>query len=146
MAPRQTRFLLIEDDDDHAELVSLAMARLGDLCVIDRVSDGEAALDFLHRRGRYSGVLTPDVILMDLNMPRMGGLELLDQIKCEGPLRVIPVVVLTTSDAESDRAHAYLSSVNSYVVKPLEFDQFRDMIEDLGRYWSTWNRPPSLAS
>lgn len=145
-APQTTRFLLVEDDDDHAELVRLAMSRLGDGCALERVRDGEAALDYLHKRAPYAGVPRPDVVLLDLNMPRMGGLEVVERMKMDSGIALIPVIVLTTSDAASDRAMAYRSAVNSYVVKPLEFDRFQGMVQDLGRYWSVWNRSPSCAA
>jgi len=137
---RLLRFLLVEDDEDHAEIVlhSLAEHRVSN--AVDHVLDGEAALQYLRREGQYADSPRPDVILLDLKLPKLDGHEVLEQIKADHDLRSIPVVVLTTSDAESDRTRAYENFANSYLVKPLNFDQFNKMVEDLGLYWGVWNR------
>jgi CheY-like chemotaxis protein len=126
---RPTRFLVVEDDDDHAEIV-------------DRAIDGVQALSYLHRHGAFQDKALPDVILLDLKLPKKDGHEVLAEIKGDDELRLIPVVILTTSDAEVDRLRAYRLSVNSYLVKPLDAEQFDDMIRDLSLYWATWNRGP----
>ena len=141
METRMLRFLLAEDDDDHAELIlrNLKRNRVGN--VVDHVRDGVEALDFLYRRGPYAGRLRPDVLLLDLNMPRLGGHEVLVTIKQDPNLCCIPAVILTTSDAESDRLRAYRHHANSYLVKPLDFAQFSKMVDELSLYWGIWNRP-----
>lgn len=114
--------------------------------VIHHVPDGEAALDYLFRRGKYADPEKsprPQVILLDLRLPRIDGLEVLRQIKTSEELRRIPVVVLTTSDAETDVAKAYDYRANSYLVKPVDFAKFSQMMRDLGFYWLGWNRYPS---
>lgn len=141
MKPRLLKFLLVEDNDDHAEIVTrtLRKERVGN--VIHRVVDGAQALEFLHRDGEYADAFRPDIILLDLNLPRVGGLEVLERVKADSELRSIPVVVLTTSDVETDRARAYEVHANSYLTKPMNFDRFSQMIRDLDLYWGMWNKP-----
>ncbi|MDA1015703.1 MAG: response regulator [Planctomycetota bacterium] len=142
MTEQLMRFFLVEDDDDHAVLVerSLKRNRVGN--EVFRVADGVEALRYLRREGQYSQVERPDVILLDLKLPKLSGLEVLTEIKQDKVLRSIPVVVLTTSDAEIDRERAYFNYANSFVVKPLDFTKFRQMVEELNLYWGVWNRPP----
>ena len=107
--------------------------------------DGEAALDYLFRRGTYADPRTsprPRVILLDLRLPRLDGLDVLHAIKTAPTLAKIPVVILTTSEAEQDVARAYTQHANSYVVKPLDFTLFTQLMEALGRYWLGWNYHP----
>lgn len=140
---KPVHFLLIEDDDDHADLVLRAMRehRVGN--TMARVAGGEAALDYLYGRGEHKDPVRPDVVLLDLNLPKMGGQEVLSIMKSDERFAAIPVVILTTSEADSDRVKAYAARANSYVVKPLDFQQFHDMVRQLGMYWSIWNRPPA---
>lgn len=138
---RMVSFLLVEDDDDHAHLVTRTLKSNRVTNLIDRVKDGAEALDYLFCRGRYVNQSRPDVILLDLKLPKVDGLEVLKIIKSDSRLKVIPVVVLTTSKAERDRAMAYEANANSYLVKPLDFGSFRRMAEDLNLYWSVWNQP-----
>ncbi len=142
MATKLLNFLLVEDDDDHAHLVQRNLNTSRVVNSVERVADGVEALRYLRGEGGYANHPRPDVILLDLNMPKMNGHEILSAIKSDVNLRSIPVVVLTTSDAESDRAKAYEHHANSYVVKPLDFGEFRKMVHDLGLYWGIWNRPP----
>lgn len=137
MEPRLIRFLLVEDDDSHATITmrSLRQNRVGN--AIERVRDGAAALEYLRDPSRPR----PDVILLDLKLPKVDGHEVLAAIKQDPQLRLIPVVVLTTSDAELDRIEAYRHHVNSYLVKPIDFERFRQLVRDLSLYWSIWNRP-----
>ena len=139
------QILLVEDDDDHAEVVSRALA--GHLVVnqINRVADGEAALDYVFRRGPYADQAlspVPGVILLDLRLPRVDGLEVLETIKNSVATRHIPVVVLTSSEAERDMVSAYQHYANSYLVKPVDFGKFTRMMQALGFYWLAWNRSP----
>jgi CheY-like chemotaxis protein len=136
------RFLLVEDDDSHVAILrrNLERSRVGN--AIDRVADGAAALEFLRREGVYADRMRPDVILLDLKLPKLDGHEVLAAIKSDPNLQDIPVVVLTTSNAELDRVKAYRHHTNSYLVKPIDFEQFCKMVDDLGIYWGVWNRPP----
>lgn len=141
MPVKTLRFLLVEDDDDHAELVLRNLRRAHGAFEIERVPDGVEALAYLRREDGYTDRSRPDVVLLDLNMPRMGGHEVLAAVKGDPALRTIPVVVFTTSDSAADRSRAYEMNVNSYLVKPVDFEQFQQMARDLGLYWGTWNRP-----
>ena len=140
-SPRLLHFLLVEDDDDHAEIVlrTFRQNHIGN--TIERVPDGVEALKYVRRQDGYAGKSRPDVILLDLNLPRMSGHEVLDAIKADDDLKSIPVVVLTTSDADADRAKAYAHHANSYVVKPVDFVRLRQMVNDLSLYWGLWNQP-----
>ena len=137
--------LLVEDDMDHAELV---LRCFEDHKVVNRmhhVVDGEAALDYLFRRGEYADPEKsprPHVVLLDLRLPKVDGLEVLREIKADEVLRSIPVVVLTTSETERDMTGAYESHVNSYLVKPVDFASFNNLMKDLGFYWLGWNSHP----
>ncbi|WP_373500332.1 response regulator [Desulfococcus sp.] len=135
--------LLIEDNPDHAEMVMRLVRRTHAAAVIEHVSDGEAALDYLFRRGSYAvraRYPLPRLILLDLRLPRIDGLEVLKSIKTSEALCRIPVVVLTTSEAESDIAGASRLHANSYLVKPMDLDVFASLIETMGNYWLLWNR------
>jgi hypothetical protein len=138
---RLTHFLLVEDDDDHAKIVerSLHSERVSNQLV--RVADGIEALRYLHREGPYRDAPVPDVVLLDLKLPKKDGHEVLSEMKADPQLSGIPVVVLTTSDAESDRLKAYSHHTNSYLVKPLDISAFRKMVADLSLYWGIWNTP-----
>jgi CheY-like chemotaxis protein len=141
MSGQRIVFLLVEDDHDHAVLVLryIERTRIGN--IVHRVKDGEEALAFLRREGSYIQAPRPDVILLDLKLPKYDGHEVLAQIKADPDLRRIPVVVLTTSAAEIDRLKAYDLDANSYLVKPINREEFSHMIEELGRYWGGWNQP-----
>ncbi len=137
--------LLVEDNPAHAELVvrSFEAHRIANHIV--HVSDGESALEYLFAKGAYAtqeNHTLPHVILLDLRLPRIDGLEVLRQIKESERLKRIPVIILTTSSAEKDAARAYERNVNSYVVKPIDFSQFTKLMNDLGMYWLGWNYFP----
>ena len=133
--------LLVEDNQAHAELVKVCFRN--DCVSIYHVDDGENALDFLFRRGTYTDAVLsprPKLILLDLNLPRLSGLEVLNAIKTSDTLRSIPVVILSTSDAEQDIASAYAHYANDYIVKPVDFDEFSTAITMLSSYWLRKNR------
>lgn len=137
--------LLVEDDIGHAEIVR---RNLEDFRVANRivhVTDGQAALDYLLRQNGYADTKaypSPHLILLDLRLPKVDGLEVLRVIKADEYLRMIPVVVLTTSDAESDMVKAYGYGAGSYLVKPVDFEKFTQLLEIFGFYWLAWNRVP----
>lgn len=141
-----TRFLIVEDDDDHAELVKLSMQISGGNSELDRVSDGAEAISYLKQYGAHQDKKLPDVILLDLNMPKVSGHQVIEAIKADDKLKLIPIIVLTTSNAEQDRLRAYESRANGYVVKPVNFAQFKELICDLEKFWSRWNQSPLVKS
>jgi CheY-like chemotaxis protein len=137
--------LLVEDNVDHTELIMRSFENHLVANKIYHVPDGEAALDYLFRRADYADPEKsprPHVILLDLRLPRIDGLEVLNEIKGTDELNRIPVVVLTTSEAERDVARAYENHANSYLVKPVDFEMFSKLMVDLGFYWLAWNRHP----
>ena len=137
--------LLVEDNPAHAELVMRSFEDHRVANTIIHLSDGETALEYLFQRGLYSSEREsprPHVILLDLRLPRVDGLDVLKEIKSSDELRSIPVVILTTSEAERDAARAYEQHANSFVVKPLDFESFTNLIKELGFYWLKWNYCP----
>lgn len=138
--------LMIEDNDDHAELVQRAIDDLPFKGVLRRLADGQSALDYLFRRKQYAEQHQsprPHVILLDLRIPRIDGLEVLRQIKATPNLRDIPVVVLTTSSEQRDIMAAYQNQANSFLVKPVGFMPFGELIRELCSYWLTLNVQPA---
>jgi two-component system, response regulator len=137
--------LLVEDNLDHAELVMRSLAEHRLPMKVTHLRDGQAALDYLFREGEWADPNSsprPHVLLLDLRLPRVDGLEVLRKIKESENLSQLPVVILTTSAAERDIAKAYDRRANSYLIKPLDFSQFRRLMEDLGVYWLGWNASP----
>jgi len=137
--------LLVEDDPAHAEIVRRNFENSLIANRVIHVSDGQEALDYMFRAGRYSDPVTaprPGLILLDLRLPKVDGLEVLNSIKADSDLCRIPVVILTTSSAEYDVVKAYDRHANSYLVKPVDFPQFVSLMESLGYYWLAWNQQP----
>ncbi|MDV3242114.1 MAG: response regulator [Methylocaldum sp.] len=137
--------LLVEDNPDHAELVIRCFQEHRVANRIYHVSQGAEALDYLLRQGAYADPQTsprPHVVLLDLNLPRINGIEVLGRIRASPSIANLPVVILTTSRAEQDIARAYGQHANSYFVKPVDFENFTRMMEDLGFYWLAWNHYP----
>jgi CheY-like chemotaxis protein len=138
------RILLVEDDPKDVELTltTLEEYNLANEIVVTR--DGKEALDYLYRRGAFvtrpNG--NPAVLLLDLKLPRVDGLEVLQQVKSDDKLRMIPVVVLTSSHEERDMVASYALGVNAYVVKPVDFYEFVNAIRELGVFWAIINEPP----
>src|SRR5258708_7626188 len=138
------RILLVEDSEEDAEM---ALNALADHHLANEVlpgRDGAEALDFLHRRGEFSGRANgqPAVVLLDLKMPRVDGLEVLRQIKADPDLKAIPVVIMTSSREERDLIDSYQLGVNAYVVKPVQFQNFVDAVKQVGAFWAVLNEPP----
>jgi len=147
--PNEVEILLVEDNPDDAELTLRALKKYHVANNIVHVSDGEEALDFLYARGAYKGRTCPQLprlMLLDLNLPKINGLEVLKIIKSDPATRLIPITVLTSSKEERDIVESYQLGVNSYIVKPVEFDKFMEAIRDLGLYWLLLNQPPCCRS
>ncbi len=136
------RVLLVEDDPDHAELVRRGLADQRAPVDITVLEDGEAALEYLNDDQATSDQRRPHLILLDLRLPKMDGLQLLREVKSVPALRSIPCVVLTTSEAERDLSCAYELHANSYLVKPGDADRFTELMGELQRYWLETNRQP----
>lgn len=140
--------MLIEDNADHAELI---IRTLEEHRIANRVRhfiDGQTALDYLFKRGKFSEPAKaprPHVILLDLRLPRMDGIDILKAIKGDENLKCIPVVILTSSEAEKDVAKAYYNHANSYLVKPVGFEEFKELMDNLGFYWLSWNTHPKIS-
>jgi two-component system response regulator len=141
---RQT-IVLVEDNDDDADLTIMAFSEAKVSNPVVRLTDGVEALDYLLCRGRWAArdpVDVPAVVLLDLNLPRVGGLEVLAGLRADPRTKHLPVVVLTSSAEEGDRLAAYDQHVNSYVRKPVDYDQFVVATRQLGVYWMLLNLPP----
>jgi chemotaxis family two-component system response regulator Rcp1 len=129
------RILLVEDNPGDARLAVEALRESRVRNDLHHVKDGVEAMDFLHRREGYADVPVPDLILLDLNLPRKDGREVLEEIKEDSGLRLIPVVVLTTSAAERDLVMTYGLHANAYVIKPIDLDQFIEVVRNIESFW-----------
>lgn len=137
--------LLVEDEEAHAEIVRRNFETCRVANCLMHVADGQAALDYLYQRNEFSDPAKsprPGVILLDLRLPKVDGLEVLKIIKTDPKLCAIPVVILTTSKVEADMIKAYNSHANSFLVKPVDFAQFSQLLETFGYYWLAWNQNP----
>jgi len=145
MMVEQQSILLAEDNDDDAELTARAFKRANVKNPLVRARDGEDALDYLFGRGKYAGRDVrdlPAIALLDINMPKISGLEVLKAIRVDERTRHLPVIVLTSSNEDKDRLNAYTHFANSYVIKPVDYDQFVTAASQLGLYWLVLNAPP----
>ena len=138
------RILMVEDDPKDAELTLTALEDYNLANEVVVVNDGEEALDYLYRRGNWATRAgdNPAVMLLDLKLPKVDGLEVLRQVKSDENLRLTPVVVLTSSREEKDMVASYQLGVNAYVVKPVDFHEFVNAIRELGVFWAVINVPP----
>jgi Response regulators consisting of a CheY-like receiver domain and a winged-helix DNA-binding domain len=138
------RILLVEDDPKDVELTLTTLEEYNLANEIVVTHDGEEALDYLYRRGDFAtrGNGNPAVVLLDLKLPKVDGLEVLQQIRSDEKLKMIPVVVLTSSHEERDMVASYALGVNAYVVKPVDFYEFVNAIRELGVFWAIINEPP----
>ncbi|MFA7431023.1 MAG: response regulator [Rhodospirillaceae bacterium] len=127
--------LLLEDEPADAYLIKIAMQENKVYCRLHHVEDGVDGLAFVRREGRFADAPRPDLILLDLNMPRMDGREFLKEIKADPEHRGIPVLVLTTSTAERDIHESYMSGASGFVTKPVEMDRFSEIMRQIGDYW-----------
>lgn len=140
--PHYVEILLLEDEPSDAYLVKMALKEGKVLAHLHHVVDGREGLDFLNKAEKYAGVPRPDLIFLDLNMPRMNGCEFLTEIKADDRFKGIPVVVLTTSDVEKDVVHSYQLGATSYITKPVDMPQFIKAVQQIGEYWFSLVRLP----
>ncbi|HEU0008620.1 MAG TPA: response regulator [Verrucomicrobiae bacterium] len=143
MKARAPLILLVEDNLGDARLVSEALRETGSGSQLRHVDDGVEALDFLRRQGAHNGASRPDLILLDLNLPRKSGREVLAEIKADDTLRRIPVVVLTSSQSDEDVLSVYTLNANCYVPKPADLDQFLAAIRSIEQFWFKTARLPA---
>ena len=143
MQPKDVKILLVEDNPDDVELTLRAFKKhnLANEIIVAR--DGEEALDILFQRGKHSsGGQIPDLVLLDLKLPKVNGLEVLREVKNNPRTKLIPVVILTSSKEENDLTKSYRLGANSYIRKPVDFEKFTEVIMQLGLYWMILNEPP----
>ena len=141
--------LLVEDNESDAELTMHALERSRLINIIVRVDDGEKALDFLFCRGPYSNrtfTSPPRLVLLDLKLPKVDGMEVLRALKADSRTKAIPVILLTASREERDVAESYRLGANSYIQKPVNFNDFQDVVRQLGMYWLLVNIKPPVAA
>ena len=136
--------LLVEDNPKDIELTLAALERCGLANDVVVARDGAEALDYLNRRGRFTSrnTVDPAVILLDLKLPKIDGLQVLESLKSDPQMRALPVVMLTSSREERDLVRSYQLGVNAFVVKPVDFQEFFAAIRDLGMFWAVLNEPP----
>jgi two-component system, response regulator len=145
MSEQPIEILLVEDNPDDVELALYALSMHNLANRVHVVRDGAEALEFVFCTGAYAGRRieeTPRVILLDLKLPKIGGVEVLQRIREDTRTRTIPVVILTSSHEDKDILASYNHQANSYIVKPVDFEQFAEAVRQLGFYWVLFNRPP----
>ncbi|HEY0697003.1 MAG TPA: response regulator [Micromonospora sp.] len=129
------RILVVDDDPGDVLMIEEALEDSDIEKSIDVVSDGQEAMEFLRQEGRHEGATRPDMILLDLNMPRMDGRQVLSEVKGDDDLRTIPIVVLTTSNADTDILGSYTLQANAYVTKPIDLDDFNDVVRRIDEFF-----------
>jgi two-component system, response regulator len=149
MGQEQVEILLVEDNPDDLELALHALRREGLANRVEVARDGEEALDFLFCRGQYAHRSTmnpPRLVLLDLKLPKVDGLQVLEKLKGNATTRSIPIAILTASREEQDLVRSYQLGVNSYIQKPVDFEQFRQTVKQASLFWLVVNQPPPLAA
>jgi two-component system response regulator len=142
MKPKPMDILVVEDNADHVELIIKALRNNNVLNEVYVVTSGEEATDFLHQHGVHVDKPRPGLILLDIKLPGMDGIEFLRRVKADPEFQSIPIVVLTTSGSEEEIAESYRCGANSYIVKPVDFEQFSDVVKKLKLYWMIVNSLP----
>ena len=138
---RLVEILLVEDNPGDVRLTQEVFKEAKILNHLNVVGDGVDAMAFLRREGGYADVVRPDIVLLDLNLPRRSGRDVLEEMKGDPALRNIPIVILTTSRAEQDVLNAYEHHANCYITKPVDFEQFVDIVRSIGQFWlSSWSQ------
>jgi CheY-like chemotaxis protein len=141
---RPVEILLVEDSNEDVELTREALKDGKISNVLHVAKDGVEAMDYLRKKGKYSGEKAPGLILLDLNLPKKNGHELLAEIKQDEELKIIPVVILTTSESEADVLKTYKMHANSYITKPVDFNQFIKVVKSIEDYWFSIVRLPKI--
>lgn len=147
MAGKPIIILLVEDNEDHAELVMRNLEEQAIDHVFYHVKDGEAAINYLFHRGAYENEADaprPELILLDLRLPKIDGLSVLKEIKACEDLKIIPTIILTSSESDSDISSAYSNYANSFLVKPMDFQNYTKLMQELGLYWLSCNTSPQV--
>ncbi len=139
---RPIEILLVEDNSGDVMLTREAFEEVVVRNTLNHVADGVEAMAYLRKQGPYQDVSTPDLVLLDLNMPRKGGLEVLEEVKADEALKNIPIVVLTTSEAEADILRSYHNHANAYITKPVDLEQFTGVVRTLEEFWLVLVRLP----
>jgi CheY-like chemotaxis protein len=142
---RARNILLVEDNRQDEMLILRSLRKVNLANEVDVVRDGQQALDYLFAEGEHAeraGASLPTVVLLDIGLPRVGGLEVLERVRADPRTRLLPVVILTSSDEERDRLQSYENGANSFVRKPLDFSEFAETVARLGVYWLATNDPP----
>ena len=141
------RILIVDDSPKDVELMIAALSGKNLLNKLDIAEDGEEALDYLYKRGKFADRVNgyPAVILLDIQMPKMNGIEVLKHIRCTPEFKMIPVIMVTSSSKEGDMVDSYNLGANSYVVKPVDPNKFIDSIKTLGQFWAVINQPPPIS-
>lgn len=134
--------LLVEDDDNHAELIEYSLDDCESPPLLHRARDGEEALSYLFNASGTPTVRVPTLVLLDLNLPKVNGLEVLSKVKANELLRSVPIVILSTSGSSKDCQRAYANHANAYLIKPADFEDFSALIQSTWTFWGTWNLAP----
>jgi two-component system, chemotaxis family, response regulator Rcp1 len=142
--PKQVRILLVEDNEGDIVLTLEALKEARIINAVDVVRDGEQALQFLRKEEPYTGIHTPDIIFLDINLPKVDGTEVLSIIKNDEHLKVIPVIMLTTSDAENDIMSSYSNHANCYITKPVDIEKFMEVIQMVKNFWISIVKLPKI--
>jgi CheY-like chemotaxis protein len=145
MSAQPVEILLVEDNEDDVLLEQEAIVEVKLVNLMHVVRDGEEAMAYLRREGKYQNAHLPGLILLDINMPKKNGFEVLKEIKADPALMHIPIVMLTTSDNESDIVKSYAKGACSFITKPMDFDKFREVIRQFALYWALVARVPATS-
>jgi len=146
MRSEPVEILLVEDNEDDIALTEEAFTEAKLMSVIFKIRDGEAALAYLRREGQYKDMRRPGLVLLDINMPKKNGFEVLQAMKADPLLQSLPVVMLTTSDRDDDIVRSYTDGACSYIRKPMSLEQFVQVVKDFELYWTMVSRVPSAKS
>jgi CheY-like chemotaxis protein len=142
MTNQQVEILLVEDNEDDIVIIQEVFADMRLATLINVVRDGEEALAYLRRKGKYKVARMPDLVLLDINMPKKNGFEVLEEMKKDRRLQLLPVIILTTSHREEDVVRAYAKGACSYIHKLVDLDQFKQLIKQFEHYWTSVSRIP----